>query len=265
MNDRNSPVTEEELHAYVDGELPADRKEAVANWLATNPEQAAQVAAWQAQAEAIRARYGAVAHEPVPARLKLEQVMRKDRAAGRSWLAMAAAAATIAFMLGGTAGWIARGASITAPSSFETYTADAIEAHKLYVVEVRHPVEVPGSERAHMTQWLTKRLGYQQNIPDLQAAGLTLVGGRLLPGPTGEAAALYMYEGPSGERFTVYCAKAATQETALRFKEQNRFATIYWVDDQHAYVVSGPADRDRLETVTKMIYDQIEKSGSKKS
>jgi anti-sigma factor RsiW len=29
MIDRDSPVTEEELHAFVDSELPADRQEAV--------------------------------------------------------------------------------------------------------------------------------------------------------------------------------------------------------------------------------------------
>jgi len=265
MIDRDSPVTEEELHSYVDGELPADRQEAVVGWLAAHPEQAALVAAWRAQAEAIRARYGAVANEAIPQRLKLDQVLRNELSAGRSWKAMAAAAAVVAFLFGGGAGWIARGASIASPSGFETYTADAIEAHKLYVVEVRHPVEVPGSERAHMTQWLTKRLGYQQQIPDLQSLGLKLVGGRLLPGPTGEAAALYMYEGPTGERFTVYCTKAATQETALRFKAENRFAAIYWVDDQHAFVVSGPSDRERLEQVTKTIYDQIDKNGAKKS
>ena len=79
MIDKDSPVTEDELHAYVDGELPADRREAVAAWLAAHPEQAATVAAWRAQAEAIRARYGAVADEPVPARLKLEQIMRQGR------------------------------------------------------------------------------------------------------------------------------------------------------------------------------------------
>ena len=61
MTDRDSPVTEEELHAYVDGELPADRKEAVVAWLAAHSEQAALVAAWRAQADSIRARYGAVA------------------------------------------------------------------------------------------------------------------------------------------------------------------------------------------------------------
>ena len=61
MIDRNSPVTEDELHAYVDGELPADRREAVEAWLANHPDDAARVAAWRAQADAIRARYGAVA------------------------------------------------------------------------------------------------------------------------------------------------------------------------------------------------------------
>src|SRR4249920_2425896 len=107
MNDRNSPVTEEELHAYVDGELPADRKEAVAAWLAAHPEQAALVAAWRAQADSIRARYGAVANEAVPERLKLDQVLKRDRSNGRSWAALASAAAIFAFILGGGAGWIA--------------------------------------------------------------------------------------------------------------------------------------------------------------
>ena len=61
MIDRDSPVTEVELHAYIDGELPGDRMEAVASWLAAHPEQAALVASWRAQAESIRARYGAAA------------------------------------------------------------------------------------------------------------------------------------------------------------------------------------------------------------
>ncbi|MDS6826899.1 hypothetical protein NXG22_30755, partial [Klebsiella pneumoniae] len=91
MKDRNSPVSEDELNAYVDGELPADRREAVALWLAENPEQAAMVASWLAQAESIRARYGAVAEEPVPERLKIENVMRLTRTGGRKWMAMAAA------------------------------------------------------------------------------------------------------------------------------------------------------------------------------
>jgi anti-sigma factor RsiW len=265
MIDRDSPVTEEELHAFVDSELPADRQEAVAAWLAAHPDDAALVAGWRAQADSIRARYGAVANEPVPERFKLDQVMRQARSSGRSWAAMAAAAAVIAFLAGSGAGWAARGAMAAAPSSFDTITADALEAYELYVVEVRHPVEVPGNERPHMTQWLTKRLGYQQHIPDLESIGLKLVGGRLLPGPTGAAAAFYMYEGTSGERFTIYSAPATSPETALRYKSGDRFAAFYWVDDKHAYVVSGPADRDRLKQVTRAVWEQIDRSGARKS
>ena len=66
MTNNQLPVREDELHAFVDGELPADRQEAVSEWLATHPDAAAQVAAWRAQAEAIRARYGTTINEPVP-------------------------------------------------------------------------------------------------------------------------------------------------------------------------------------------------------
>ncbi len=264
MIDRDSPVTEDELHAYIDGELPAERSEVVAAWLADHPEQAALVASWRAQAESIRARYGAVAEEPVPERLKLDQVLKYDRANGRSWAAMVAAAAVVAFVVGGTAGWMARGASAAAPTGFDVFASEALDAYKLYVVEVRHPVEVPGNERAHMTQWLSKRLGEDLRIPDLQSIGLKLIGGRLLPGPTG-AAAFYMYESPSGERFTIYCAKAGEPQTALRYTSGEQFAAFYWVDDKIAYVVSGPADRERLESVTKTVYEQVDKGAAKKS
>ena len=262
MIDRDSPVTEDELHAYVDGELPDDRKEAVAAWLAAHPEDATLIAAWRAQADSIRARYGAVASEPVPERLTLEQVMRSSKPR-RSWAALAAAA-VFAFMIGGGAGWFAHGASAVAPNGFDKFTADALDAYRLYVVEVLHPVEVPAREQAHMRQWLSKRIGYELRIPDLQSIGLKLVGGRLLPGASGTAAAFYMYEGPSGERFTIYCAKAGVPATALHFKSSERVAAFTWVEDKVGYVVSGPADRERLEKVTKAIYEQVDKGAATK-
>jgi anti-sigma factor RsiW len=263
MIDRNSPITEDELHAYVDGELSADRMNAVAAWLADHPEQAALVASWMVQADSIRAHFGTAIDEPVPQRLMLDQVLKQDRANGRSWAAMAAAAAIVAFVVGGAAGWMARGASAAGPAGSDVFATEALDAHRLYVVEVRHPVEVPGSERAHMTQWLSKRLGEDLRVPDLQSIGLKLVGGRLLPGPTG-AAAFYMYESPSGERFTMYCAKADMPETALRYTTGEQLAAFYWVDDKIAYVISGPADRERLEKVTKTAYEQVDKTGAKK-
>ena len=79
MIDRDSPVTEHELHAYVDGEIPADRRNAVEAWLGSHPEHAARVAHWRAQADAIRARYDAIASEPAPARFDLDKIAQASR------------------------------------------------------------------------------------------------------------------------------------------------------------------------------------------
>jgi anti-sigma factor RsiW len=166
MTDPDVPVTEDELHAYVDGELPADRRPAIEAWLATHPDDMARVTAWRALADAIRARYGAVATEPVPARLSLRQIER----AGRSWRGVAAAAAVAAFLLGGAAGWAGHDFIERSPNAAARSTAEAVDAYRTYVVEVRHPVEVPGNEEAHLTQWLSKRVGYQLRIPDLSPA-----------------------------------------------------------------------------------------------
>jgi len=255
MIDRDSPVTEDELHAYVDGEIPADRRSAVEEWLASHPEDAARVAQWQAQADAIRMRYGAVVSEPVSARFDLDAITRGTR----SWRAVAAAAVVAAFLAGGVAGWMAHGAAAAAPTRFDIFTAQALDAHRVYVVEVRHPVEVTGAERPHLVQWLSKRLDYKLQIPDLERNGLKLVGGRLLPGPFGPAA-FCMYEGASGERFTIYYARTDSPQTAMRYRAGERFAAFYWVERGLAYVVSGSADRERLLKVAQAAYDQIDKA-----
>src|SRR5215472_8475175 len=164
MIDRNSPVTEDELHAYVDDEIAADRRGAVEAWLASHPEDAARVVHWRAQAEAIRAHYGTIASEPVPARFDLDKLAR----GARSWRAVAAAAVIAAFLAGGVVGWMAHGASAAAPSRFDTFTAQALDAYRVYVVEVRHPVEVSGSLPQNLVQWLSKRLDYELRIPELE-------------------------------------------------------------------------------------------------
>jgi len=252
MTDRDSPVTEDELHAYVDGELPADRQEAVAAWLVEHPDDAPLIAAWRAQAEAIRARYGGVAQEPVPERLKLERLLQRSRA----WMAYAAAAAIAAFVIGGTAGWMARGASAAAPDTVEIMANEALGAHRLYIREVRHPIEVRAAER-HLLPWLSKRVGTMLRAPELANYDLKLLGGRLLPGPQGPAA-LFMYESSSGERYTLYCSRIKAVSIALRFTTADNFGAVQWIENEYGYVVSGPANKETLKSIARSVYDQME-------
>jgi len=247
-------VSEDELHAYVDGELPAERRGAIESWLTTHPEDAAKVAAWRKQAELIQARYGAVADEKIPPRLDIGRMACRRR---NPWIAAAAAAALVTFVAGGLIGWTVRGVESPSPSDLSRFTADALEAYRLYVVEVRHPVEVPGDQRPHLVEWLSKRLGSPVLAPQLEKMGLKLVGGRLLPGPTG-ATAFFMYEGPSGERFTLYCGHTDDRETALRYTAGDQNAAYYWVDQNVAYVLSGPAEREKLRDIAQAAYEQID-------
>ncbi len=246
MTDPKIPVTEDELHAYVDNELPAERRGDVEVWLAAHPDDAERVQSWRAMADALHARYDAVADEPVPKRLEIERLVRQPR----KWIYGAMAAALVAFVAGGSVGWLAHGA-VASPSVFQSFTLDALDAHRLYVVEVRHPVEVPGSERTHLQQWLTR---------ELDGTGLKLVGGRLLPGPTGPASFL-MYESGSGERFTVYAARADAETTQMRYASQDNDGALFWADRGVGYVVSGGSDRERLTQVARLVYEQTEKNG----
>jgi len=258
MINHDLPIMEDDLHAYVDGELPAGRRAAVEAWLAAHADDAARVGAWRAQAEMIRNRYGGTVLEPVPSKLDAARLRRIER----RWFRPALVAVVAAFALGGLSGWFGHDVLEGESRYANTATADAIDAYKLYVVEVRHPVEVPGAEEPHLVQWLSKRLGYGVRAPDLGPIGLKLVGGRLLPGPGGPAAFL-MYEGPSGDRYTVYCARSNSPETALRYRAVDQVAAYYWIDDSRVYVVSGPADRDRLLRVARSAYDQLEAGDQK--
>jgi anti-sigma factor RsiW len=116
-----------------------------------------------------------------------------------------AASVLLALGLGVGAGWfLHRG-----PGSGRTEQAlallgqEALSSHVVYAVDVRHPIEVPGTETPHLQQWLSNRLNRVVIAPDLSALGYHLVGGRLLATEHGGAAALLMYDDTDHHRISV--------------------------------------------------------------
>jgi anti-sigma factor RsiW len=255
MVERTSPVTEEELHAFVDGELPPDRISAVEDWLASHPDDAARIAAWRLQADSIRARFSKTANETIPTRLKIEALLRS----GRNWRTIAAAVAALAFLGGGIAGWMARSTTevvAAAGDPADDLAQRALAAHKLYIGEIRHPVEVSAGE-THLTPWLSRRLDTALRLPDFSSFDLKLMGGRLLPGENGPAAML-MYENSSGDRITFYISKLQQPQMAFRYYTSDNVAAIRWVVSDYGYVVSGPADKMRLKELARSAFEQLE-------
>lgn len=256
MSEPNMPVTEDELHAFLDNELPADRRAAVEDWLATHPEDAARVAAWRAMGDAMQARYGAIADETIPKRLELDRLASHPR----RWMIGAAAAVLLAFAAGGSIGWFARDASaavVAASDPVDAMRADALAAHRLYIGEVRHPIEVRAEEN-HLMPWLSRRLGTTLRAPDLTNFDLKLLGGRLLPGPVAPAA-LLMYENAAGERVTIYATPLKAASQSFRYRDAETIASVQWIADNYGWVVSGPVDKPRLKRIAMAAYEQMDK------
>jgi anti-sigma factor RsiW len=253
-NEQNEHMDDWALHAYADGELSEGQRAEVEALLARDPEAARKVADWKRQRELLKSAFDGVLDEPVPP--QLAATLRDRRAASRvsPWMAMAAALLLV--LMGGMAGWFLKGG--TAPVTVADLGQQALDAHSVYAVEVRHPVEVPGTDRDHLQAWLTKRVGTAFTVPDLTDEGYALLGGRLLSGDKGPAAML-MYEDKQGQRLSVVLAAPGTDmETALKVQEQGKLIACTWQDGKLAVAVAGEMARDPMMVLAKAVYEKLE-------
>ena len=67
-----------------------------------------------------------------------------------------------------------------------------------------------------------------------------------------------MYEAESGERLTLYVEQnLAGGETAFRFTEYDDVSAFWWKDGPLAYVLIGRGERDRLLTLARATYQEL--------
>ncbi|HVE51753.1 MAG TPA: anti-sigma factor [Ramlibacter sp.] len=262
---------EAELHAYVDGRLGPGARAAVQARLADDAEAARAVDAWLRQKEALRALHAPLLQEPVPAPLAdaARQLHGRSSRVGRwaRWGGMAASVA-VAFAAGwaGHQQWQARqdAQPLARARGAGEFARQAVLAHSVYLPEVRHPVEVEAAQQEHLVQWLSKRLNRPLKVPNLQAVGYELVGGRLLPGEKG-ARAQFMFQDAGGERITLYVGAIDDPElkassgigTAFRFGGDGAVATFYWVDQGFGYALAGKQPRQKLLTLAEHVHRQL--------
>ncbi len=104
-----APISEDDLHAFVDGRLSMARQAEVEAWFADHPESAAKAADYRAQRIALQKALAPILDAPVPSTLNLRTLSverRRPRSLSRGWRA---AAAALLLMVGGTGGWLAHG------------------------------------------------------------------------------------------------------------------------------------------------------------
>jgi len=255
------PVTEADLHAWVDGQLPRDRRREVDAWLAGRPDERRRVDAWVRQAEALKAAFEPVLAEPPPRRL-VRAARPAPRGGGAGWRA---AAGVLLVLAGGAIGWTVRGERAGAPAvaALPPFAERAAVAHVVYVPEQRRPVEVDAAHEDQLVAWLSKRMGAPMRAPHLQSLGYALEGGRLLPGGSGPVAQfMYRRDGADGAaaRLTLYVSRdvpGASGAPAFRFGRQGAVSVFYWVDGPFGYAISAESDRETLSRVSEAVYRQL--------
>ena len=258
------PISDADIHAYVDGHLSAARAAGVDEALANDAALAARVAEMRAQNAALRDAFDAMLDEPIPEHLLAAAVppplgrfvsARASRYRRALPFAFGIAATLI---VGFSLGWLVRDALIERSGTPTSFAREAAFAHALYAADANRPVEIWASEEKRLVSWLTKRLGFQVHAPDLASVGYLLVGGRLVAGNE-KPTALFMYENGDKQRLSLQVRKQASgaDETAFRYAHENGVGVFYWIDDACGYALSGNVDRSQLLKIAHVVYGQL--------
>jgi anti-sigma factor RsiW len=257
MTKCNSPITEAELHGFVDGQLSSEENARIGAILENDPEQAAIVDEWRKQNEGIRQLFSGYAIEK---NSDVSLIRARTRQHERRYRWAVAASILAALAIGGIGGF-AGSRIYDQPqqiASIEALPQQAQAAYLVYASEVRHPVEVFSEEEAHLAAWLGKRLNIPDlKIPDLSRFGFQLVGGRLLPVDS-KPGAFFMYEDAAGKRLSVIVGRnPENRDTSFRFASNDGVETFYWIDGELGYAVSGEISRDQLRQIAEECYRQF--------
>lgn len=170
------------------------------------------------------------------------------RRAAATWRGLARMVAGVAVAL---AVWV--GAAILfSGNGAAPFAKAAAGAYRTYAEGRARPVEIATSDRDALSRWFAAQMAGATPIPDLTAAGLALVGGRVVPGAYAPAAFL-LYEDPRRQRFAIQAENVeAPPETDLAIEDSSGLLSASWTGARHGFALVGRASRARLTELARL-------------
>ncbi len=246
MSDLGRPISDDDLHAYVDRLLDAERIPVIERHLRDHPAAAEKVAAYTMQRSLLRAALEDIADEPVPRRLD-PYVIQHDLRSRRLWW-RAAAAVLLAFGIGAGGGWSLH-ERMTPPSTITLLAEEAFANHAVFTADRRRPTELGAEQREDLARWVSNRMNHPVTPPDLSVAGYKYIGGRLAATPRGPAG-MFMYQNEAGVRLTIFTRPVDDPTSQpLSVLAAGSLEGCAWTDKGMGYTVVAPlpaADVERL-------------------
>ena len=233
------PPSERDLHAYVDHQLSDDDRRLVETFLTSNEEMAAQVRAWQQDAQQLRAALGGALQQPANPDLDPARIRQRLKRQSRRHLANAAVL-LIAVSIGGVGGWQARQMMLV---NTQLPMTDALQAYRLIAQQGMLPADYKASDDGDMQGWLDRYFSQANRLPDLSNAGFKPVSGRLLSTEQGPAA-MVVYESQNGHKISFYVRPPGPKNYFLPrgSRSDGELQAEYWSGGGYNYAMVSPTD-----------------------
>lgn len=246
--------SEQDIHAYVDGRLDGERRAAVERYLAQNPDRAAEVQAWQRDAQRLRAVFGGTQARADNPALHPSAIRQRQRQRQMQWRSLAAAM-VLCLGVGGLGGWQARGMRM---ESAAAPMADAMAAYRLVATDATARPDVVPRNDDEMQAWLDERFQRATRLPDLSSAGFRAVGGRLFATDQGPAA-MVLYRDAAGHAISFYVRPPGPRNRLLPAGQrmENGLMAQYWSGPGYNYAMVSRADGPARQVVARALRQAI--------
>ncbi|KXO72935.1 anti-sigma factor family protein [Brucella anthropi] len=253
----SKPITEDDLHAYVDGRLDETRSAEVLAYLDKHPDLAGRFTSYSSQRGLLRTTFDPVADEPVPTQLNLRHMIVTRRERRVSALRVAAAAAVL-LAVGGSGGWFMRDMMAPQNEGVVALAREASDSFATYAADRVRPVEVRSNNKLELVDWATERMGRKPVLPDLSKSGYRLMGGRVVSTPHG-AGLMLMYDNDQGTRLVMLTRPMAVDQTrTMTPHSQGKVDGWAWASNGMGYSLVGSLPSEALHPLADDIRRQVQ-------
>lgn len=276
--DNDNRVSEDELQAYVDGQLPAGERKRIEGHLAAHPRESERLEAYRKQNIGLHAlfdypQYDSQDNDPSLADLPPDmaaiarQLDREIILSTRPMSQFRNLAAGVALLVAASgAGWIAYERFSEPSDPLVAFTRQAAEAHARLAGYQATGSGAAGERGRQVVTWLSEQPeGAPLRLPDLESLGFRLVADRVLPPAAGGRAAQLLYKDKEGELITLYMhagyrrAGREPVETSFTFRREGQVSQFFWQNGRFAYSLIGMMEQNRLLEIAEVISEELQR------
>jgi anti-sigma factor RsiW len=248
-----TPIGEDDLTAWVDDRLAAERRSIVERYLVDHPAVAARLQQQRDQRTALGRLFAPIAAEPIPATMRIETIAASRRARP-AWFQAVAAALLLTVGFGG--GWGVRTRTMPPQAGLGALAREAGYSYRVYASDAQRPAEMGAGEKQQLVSWASRRIGSRVAVPDLATAGYRFAGGRLVATPHGPAL-LLLYDGAAQARLAVLSRPMDIDKNASMVSTRDGdVQQVSWADRGIGFSVVAPSATTGLQPIAAAIRGQ---------